>query len=210
MKQELWPVVVQDASTGQVLMLAYANEEALRLTLETGQGWYWSRSRNKLWRKGETSGHTQRVIEVRVDCDGDAFLYLVEQTGPACHTGEKTCFFRKVGGLEELPVGENPVADGPAGDFDLDVLYRRVLSRIEERPEGSYVASLVGRGKSRVLQKIGEEAVEAILAMCETGDGDTSRAVAEIADLWFHCLVGMAILGISPKEVIAELARRRR
>ncbi|HHV78496.1 MAG TPA: bifunctional phosphoribosyl-AMP cyclohydrolase/phosphoribosyl-ATP diphosphatase HisIE [Firmicutes bacterium] len=206
---KLWPVVVQDVENGQVLMLAYANQEALALTLKTGQGWYWSRSRRKLWRKGETSGHTQRVVSVKADCDSDALLYLVQQSGPACHTGRRSCFYKEVADASSM------VSDDT--QFDLDELFEVIRQRIEEKPEGSYVASLVGRGTNRVLQKIGEEAVEAVIALRELASRRDSSAedarrwaIAELADLCFHCLIGMAHLGIQPVEVVRELAGRRR
>ncbi|NLG87491.1 MAG: bifunctional phosphoribosyl-AMP cyclohydrolase/phosphoribosyl-ATP diphosphatase HisIE [Firmicutes bacterium] len=206
MKTKLWPVVVQDVTTGQVLMLAYADAEALALTKQTGEGWYWSRSRQKLWRKGETSGNTQQVVEVRVDCDNDALLYLVKQQGPACHTGEKSCFFRVLSSDDYLV---------PPGDFTLDDLFNIINERIEKRPAGSYVSSLIGRGNNRVLQKIGEEATEAILALRDldiqpTESQGRQRAVEELADLCFHVLVAMACYNIEPEEVVAELAARRK
>ncbi|HKM38784.1 MAG TPA: bifunctional phosphoribosyl-AMP cyclohydrolase/phosphoribosyl-ATP diphosphatase HisIE [bacterium] len=201
----LWPVVVQDVTNKQVLMLAYANEEALALTRQTGEGWFWSRSRGKLWRKGETSGHTQRVVEIRTDCDHDALLYLVEQKGPACHTGERSCFFT---------VLESKGHHKHTSSFNLHDLYSIIKQRQGSKQPDSYVNSLTKRGLSRVLQKVGEEAVETILALRDLDSAVSrtkhrQRAVAELADLCFHALVAMAYTNIPPEEVIAELGKRR-
>jgi phosphoribosyl-ATP pyrophosphohydrolase/phosphoribosyl-AMP cyclohydrolase len=187
-------------------MLAYADEQALALTRQTGQGWYWSRSRKRLWRKGETSGHTQRVVEVRSDCDHDALLYLVEQQGPACHTGQRSCFFTVLAADDNW---------SPADSFNLDDLYSIIRERIKVRPSGSYVSSLVDRGLNRVLQKVGEEAIEAVLALRDldpaaSAGENRQRAVEELADLCFHVLVSMACYDIEPEEVVAELGTRRK
>jgi phosphoribosyl-AMP cyclohydrolase / phosphoribosyl-ATP pyrophosphohydrolase len=193
----LVPVVAQDARTGEVLMLAWANAEALGLTLETGRAHYWSRSRGELWKKGETSGNMQEIDDVRLDCDGDAVLYRVRQTGPACHTGERACFFRAVD-TEEL---------APAGDP------RHVLARVEEivaardaeRPEGSYTTYLFGAGVDKILKKVGEEATETIIAAKNDGTEDLR---AESADLLYHLMVLWRARGLSPDEVWAEMDRR--
>jgi phosphoribosyl-AMP cyclohydrolase / phosphoribosyl-ATP pyrophosphohydrolase len=193
----LLPVVAQDAGTGEVLMLAYADREALRRTLDSGRAHYWSRSRAAIWQKGETSGHTQRVVEVRLDCDGDAVLYRVMQTGPACHTGEPTCFHRRVGG------------DGAAEPAEP----AHVLSRIEailrqreaERPEGSYTAYLFDRGMDKVLKKLGEETTEAVIA---AKNGDNAELTAETSDLLFHLLVLLRIRDLPLSAVWAELESR--
>ena len=146
----LVPVVTQDADTGEVLMLAYASREAVEKTVETGEAHYYSRSRGELWRKGETSGNTQKVIEVRLDCDGDALLYRVEPAGPACHTGEKSCFFTTLAG-----------SDGEAPNLGrtLTRLAGTISGRHQEMPEGSYTAKLFERGAGYTAQKVGEEAV---------------------------------------------------
>jgi phosphoribosyl-ATP pyrophosphohydrolase/phosphoribosyl-AMP cyclohydrolase len=193
----LVPVVAQDARTGEMLMLAWANAEALGLTLETGRAHYWSRSRGELWKKGETSGHMQQVADVRLDCDGDAILYRVHQTGPACHTGERSCFFRTVDASELTPA-EDP---------------RHVLARVEEivaerdtaRPEGSYTTYLFGAGVDKILKKVGEEATETIIAAKNEGTDDLR---AESADLLYHLMVLWRARGLSPDEVWAELDRR--
>jgi phosphoribosyl-AMP cyclohydrolase / phosphoribosyl-ATP pyrophosphohydrolase len=175
---ELRAAVVQDADDGRVLMLAWMNDEAERLTRETGEAWFWSRSRQTLWRKGETSGNTLTVEELRDDCDGDALLVRVRPAGPACHTGSVSCF-------------------APA-------LWRTVVERVRERPEGSYVASLADAGVSRAAQKLGEEAVEAAIA-ATANDG---RLVSEAADVLFHLYVLLAVAGLDLAAVEDELARR--
>lgn len=214
---DLITAVAQDATTGEVLMVAHMNRDALRRTLGTGQAWYWSRSRNRLWRKGEESGHTQRVTAVRADCDGDAVLLRVEQTGPACHTGHRTCFFRGVvGGDGEAAIGseidappppnEPPPARGPGTDVLIEIA--DVLADRRARPrEGSYAAGLFAEGLARLNEKIMEEAAEVTrAARRETHE----RLVQETADLWFHSLALLAFFGISPHEVFAELGKRRR
>jgi phosphoribosyl-ATP pyrophosphohydrolase/phosphoribosyl-AMP cyclohydrolase len=171
--------IVQDAADGRVLMLAWMDEEAERLTRETGEAWFWSRSREKLWRKGETSGNVLAVEEIRDDCDGDAILLRVRPAGPACHTGARSCF-------------------APA-------LWRTISERKAERPEGSYVVSLLDAGVARCAQKVGEEGVEVGLAAVA---GDRDAIVAEAADLVFHLYVLLAATDVDLSEVEDELARR--
>ena len=178
MQPDLRAAIVQDARDGRVLMLAWMDDEALRLTKETGEAWFWSRSRERLWKKGETSGNTLAVEEVRDDCDGDALLVRVVPSGPACHTGSTSCF-------------------APA-------LWRTVVERVRDRPEGSYVASLADAGVERAAQKLGEEAVEAAIAAAAK-DG---RLVSEAADVLFHLYVLLAVAGVDVSEVEDELARR--
>lgn len=180
-ESELRAAIVQDAESGRVLLLAWMDDEALRLTRETGEAHFFSRSRDRLWRKGETSGNTLAVEELRDDCDGDAFLLRVRANGPACHTSSASCF--------------------------APWLWRRVRERAEARPEGSYVAGLLNRGHGAVAQKLGEEGVEAALAVRSEGD---ERVVAEIADLWFASYVALAARGLDPADVEAELERRAR
>ena len=194
----LLPVVVQDATTGQVLMQAYVNREALEKTLQTGYAHYYSRSRKKLWKKGETSGNVQLVKEVKLDCDGDSLLYLVEQKGNACHTGAYSCFYRTL--AEDGSAEPNPVAV-------LKELYHLIEQRKKELPEGSYTASLFKSGEDRILQKVGEESVETILAM---KSGKKEEAVYETADLLYHLLVALVDKGITLEEVARELKRRMR
>jgi phosphoribosyl-AMP cyclohydrolase / phosphoribosyl-ATP pyrophosphohydrolase len=178
MPPDLRPAIVQDARDGRVLMLAWMNDEALQLTVETGEAWFWSRSRARLWKKGETSGNTLAVEELRDDCDGDALLVRVIPNGPACHTSSVSCF-------------------APS-------LWRTVVERVRDRPEGSYVAGLANAGVVRAAQKVGEEAVETALAVV-AGDG---RLASEAADLLFHLYVLLAVAGVDVAEVEAELAAR--
>ena len=178
-RPKLTPVIVQDAGTDRVLMLAYADEEALRRTRETGEAWFWSRSRNELWHKGATSGNTMAVEEVADDCDGDALLYRVRPSGPACHTGAESCF--------------------------APWLWRIVAERAATRPTGSYVAALLEGGPAAAARKVGEEGVEAALAAVTESD---ERLVEELADLWFHTYVLLAARGLQPSAVEDELRRR--
>jgi phosphoribosyl-ATP pyrophosphohydrolase/phosphoribosyl-AMP cyclohydrolase len=179
MQPELTAAIVQDAETNRVLMLAWMDEEALRLTRETGEAHFFSRSRGRLWRKGETSGNTLAVEELRDDCDGDAILLRVRPAGPACHTGSTSCF--------------------------APWLWRRVSERATNGPEGSYVAKLVREGAAAAARKVGEEGLEAALA--GAGESD-ERLVSELADLWFHSYVLLAARGLDPAAVEDELARR--
>jgi phosphoribosyl-AMP cyclohydrolase / phosphoribosyl-ATP pyrophosphohydrolase len=183
----LVPVVAQDYRSGDVLMLAYADREALERTRQSGEAHYHSRSRGVLWKKGETSGHTQRVQDVRVDCDGDAVLYLVRQTGPACHTGADTCF-------------------GEAGTgATLGRLARTIAQRARTRPQGSYTARLLDAGPERIAQKVGEEAVETVIAAAAP---DSDRLAAEAADLLYHLLVLLEAKRLPLDRVFEELERR--
>jgi phosphoribosyl-ATP pyrophosphohydrolase/phosphoribosyl-AMP cyclohydrolase len=197
--QGLIPAVAQETATGEVLMVAWMNGEALARTLETGLAHYWSRSRGQLWRKGETSGHGQHVDGVYADCDGDTLLLQVHQDGVACHTGARTCFFTRLGGASA------PAAAG-AGPAMLEVLERVLESRKVERPAGSYTASLFDRGEPQICRKIGEEATEVVTAALG-GEGDP-RIVSEVADLWFHTMVLLAARGIPLRRVFEELAAR--
>ncbi|MBA4116691.1 MAG: bifunctional phosphoribosyl-AMP cyclohydrolase/phosphoribosyl-ATP diphosphatase HisIE [Rubrobacter sp.] len=197
----LVPVVTQDADTGEVLMLAYANREAVEKSIETGEAFYYSRSRGELWRKGETSGNTQRVVEVRLDCDGDALLYRVEPRGPACHTGERNCFFTSLTGT--------PLAGSDEKVLDLGRTLTRLAGTIVERrremPEGSYTAKLFGRGTGYIAQKVGEEAVEVVVAALEG-----EQLAEETADLLYHLLVLLEERGVSVGEVARVLDERHR
>jgi phosphoribosyl-ATP pyrophosphohydrolase/phosphoribosyl-AMP cyclohydrolase len=194
----LIPAVVQDAATGEVLMVAWMNEEALRLTQETGQAHFWSRSRQELWHKGATSGNVMNVREIQVDCDADTLLVQADPAGPACHTGERSCFYRQLGA---------PSADvGFRAARILDELFAVILDRQTSRPAGSYTAYLLDAGEDEILKKVGEEAMEVILAAKGQGDG---RLVAEMADLIYHLLVLLAARGLSLEVVRGELARRR-
>ncbi|MDH7485072.1 MAG: bifunctional phosphoribosyl-AMP cyclohydrolase/phosphoribosyl-ATP diphosphatase HisIE [Anaerolineae bacterium] len=199
-EQGLVPAIVQDAHTGQVLMLAYMNGEALARTLETGQAWFWSRSRGELWHKGATSGNMQRVVEVRYDCDADALLLRVEPRGPACHTGHTSCFYRRLPGS---PEGE--AEDDKGQVSNLPLLWAIIQERKAHPKEGSYTCHLLAAGQPEILKKVGEEAVEAIVAAQCEGD---ARLVSELADLTYHILVLLAARGLSWADVEAELARR--
>lgn len=190
--------VVQDRVNGTVLMQAWMNAEALEQTITTGQATFWSRSRGEIWVKGLTSGNTQRVVDLRLDCDGDCLLLMVDPAGPACHTGETSCFYRSadVAGWQDAP---------PPSATTLKALAGQLEQRKSADPGSSYAASLYAKGRHKILQKLGEEAVETVLA--GTGD-DTQPLVYEMADLWFHALVLLADAGLSPDDVLAELARR--
>src|SRR5687768_3722389 len=218
----LVPSVAQSAATGRVLTLAWMNRAALSATVASGYAHYWSRSRRKLWKKGETSGHVQAVREVRLDCDGDAILLVVDQEGGiACHTGHERCFFNR---LEEgewrdaEPVVKDPAfiygraqpaAQPRAATVEADAALSAIAATIEARkgadPGASYVASLLARGDDAILKKIGEEATETLLA---AKGADESALVHEVADLWFHCLVLLASRNLAPADVVAELQRR--
>jgi len=200
----LIPAVAQETATGEVLMVAWMDREALAKTLETGLVHYWSRSRRALWRKGETSGHAQHVDGVYADCDGDALLVQVHQDGVACHTGARTCFFNRLEG-GRLDGSAVPAFSG-AGPAMLEVLERVLQSRKVERPEGSYTAGLFARGETQICRKIGEEATEVVTAALG-GEGDP-RVISEIADLWFHTMVLLASRGIPLRRVFEELAAR--
>jgi phosphoribosyl-AMP cyclohydrolase / phosphoribosyl-ATP pyrophosphohydrolase len=195
----LIPAVVQETETGEVLMVAWMDREALTKTLESGLAHFWSRSRRALWRKGETSGHTQHVDGLYADCDRDTLLVQAHQDGVACHTGARSCFFTRLEG----GVAPRVSAAGPAM---LDVLERVLQSRKVERPSGSYAAGLFERGEAQICRKIGEEATEVVTAALG-GEGD-ARLVSEVADLWFHTMVLLASRGISLRRVFEELARR--
>jgi phosphoribosyl-ATP pyrophosphohydrolase/phosphoribosyl-AMP cyclohydrolase len=191
----LVPAVVQDARTREVLTLAYMNEESLRRTLSEGETWFWSRSRSELWHKGATSGNTQRVVEVRTDCDSDALVVLVEPRGPACHTGATSCFGSEAGEVE--------ASIGVA----LEEVYRVVSERRREMPEGSYTTYLFEKGLNKILKKVGEESAETIIA---AKDGDDEALKSETADLLYHLVVMLVERGLSLEDVGRELARRRK
>jgi phosphoribosyl-AMP cyclohydrolase / phosphoribosyl-ATP pyrophosphohydrolase len=186
----LVPVVVQERASGDVLMVAFANAEALRATADTGLAHFWSRSRGRLWKKGESSGNVMHVREVRTDCDRDALLMVVEPAGPACHTGARTCF------------GES----SPHAAGILEALRRVIADRARGGAEGSYTAKLLGKGLDHALKKVGEEAIEVVLAA--KGESD-ARLAEEAADLLFHLLVALHARGVAPEQVLDVLRRRR-
>lgn len=198
-EQGLVPAIAQDARTGRVLMLGWMNPDALRRTLERGEVWFFSRTRADLWRKGELSGHGMRVVGVWADCDGDALLVQVEPLGPACHTGEETCFHRPV---RELP----PFRRVERGPGILEEVFQVIRERQREPSAGSYTARLLAAGRARIVQKVLEEAGEVVIA----GLREEGRLAEECADLLYHLLVLLADAGIPPEAVWSALRRRRR
>jgi phosphoribosyl-ATP pyrophosphohydrolase/phosphoribosyl-AMP cyclohydrolase len=185
----LIPAVVQDAHTREVLTVAYMNREALQLTIERNETYFWSRSRQQLWHKGETSGNFQKVLRVSLDCDQDAVLVEVEPRGPACHTGAYSCF------------GTEPDLEGV-----LQELYAVIEKRKEERPEGSYTTYLFNSGLDKILKKVGEEATETIVA---AKNPETGRLISETSDLIYHLLVLLVERGVTLDEIRHELKERR-
>ncbi|MCC6175150.1 MAG: bifunctional phosphoribosyl-AMP cyclohydrolase/phosphoribosyl-ATP diphosphatase HisIE [Chloroflexi bacterium] len=194
---DLLPAVVQDARSLRVLMVGYMNREAYERTCADGRVWFYSRSRKRLWMKGETSGNVLRVRALNVDCDGDTLLVLADPAGPTCHTNAVSCFFTNLEGQEPLASGPETAAE----------LFDVIKQRLDERPEGSYIARLAARGMPRMAQKVGEEATEVVIAAVRE---DRDSLIAETADLWFHSLIVLAQAGLTPDDIWAELARRRR
>jgi phosphoribosyl-ATP pyrophosphohydrolase/phosphoribosyl-AMP cyclohydrolase len=195
----LIPAVVQDASTGEVLTVAYLNRESLTKTCETGETVFYSRSRQVLWHKGETSGNIQKVVSVMADCDLDAVVIRVEPRGPACHTGARSCFMQELQGFR-------PDSNDSIGMI-LGELERVVAQRKAARPEGSYTTRLFERGPKRIFQKLGEEAVETVVAGIS---GDREELIRESSDLLYHLVVALAQGGVSLSEVARELQSRRK
>lgn len=193
-KGELIPAIVQDYKTKEVLMLAYMNEESLSKTLETGYTWFYSRSRNELWNKGATSGHTQRVVKLDYDCDEDTLLVYVEQNGAACHTGNRSCFYRTLVENEEVPEA-NPLVS----------LEEVIADRKANPEEGSYTCYLFEKGLDKVLKKVGEECAETIIA---AKNGDKTELNGEVNDLIYHLMVMMNICELPLDDVLAELEKR--
>lgn len=184
----LVPAVVRDAASGDVLMLAYLNEEALQKTIETGETWFWSRSRGSLWNKGATSGNRQRVVHISTDCDRDAVVVTVEPAGPACHSGARSCF-----------------ADVPASEQRFDRLIKVLQQRRDTRPAGSYSTYLFNEGRDKILKKVGEEATEVVIA----AKGDSrERLISEVADLTYHLSVLLVDAGLTWADVEQELSSR--
>jgi phosphoribosyl-ATP pyrophosphohydrolase/phosphoribosyl-AMP cyclohydrolase len=186
----LIPAIVQDVRTREVLTVAYMNNEALRLTLEKGETWFYSRSRKALWHKGETSGNFQKVRGIKLDCDNDAVLLEVEPLGPACHTGDYSCF-----GVEA----------GFGGT--IQQLYDVIARRKQERPEGSYTTKLFSQGIDKIVKKLGEEAVETVIA---AKNDSSERLVEETADLVYHLLVTLVEKGVTLEDIQVELTRRHK
>ncbi len=189
----LIPAIVQDYTTGEVLTLAYMNAESLRISLTEKRTCFYSRSRKKLWRKGETSGNVQHIVRINADCDLDALVVEVLRDGPACHTGEDSCFF-------------NTLYDGDKPEkFSLDALYTLIQERKAAMPQGSYTTYLFEKGKEKILKKVGEECTEVVIGAMKNSREET---VYEAADLAYHMLVLLCEMGISPDEVKKELQSR--
>lgn len=190
----LIPAVVQDAYSGEVLTVAYMNRESLAISLEEKRTCFYSRSRQELWRKGETSGNTQKIISIVADCDQDALVVKVEKVGPACHTGAESCFFQEIYKDEDF-----------SEPFSVDALYAMISGRKEKPMEGSYTSYLFEKGIDKILKKVGEESTEVIIA---AKGADRPETVYEIADVAYHVLVLMVEMEVTPEEIRAELANR--
>jgi len=199
----LIPAIVQDAATGRVLTLAYMNREAVQLSLKARQTWFWSRSRQKMWHKGETSGNTQQILRAEADCDGDALLVTVQPQGPACHTGKDSCFFNDVFGAEFRP-SFGPLSEGRFLTT-IERLVEVIKARRVEMPEGSYTTYLFSKGLDKILKKIGEESAETIIA---AKNESKSELTLESADLLYHLLVLFVNEGLEVENVLAELEKR--
>ena len=189
----LVPAIVQDVRTREVLTLAYMNAESLARTIETGETWFWSRSRNELWHKGETSGNTQKLVSLAHDCDHDAIVILVDPAGPACHTGARSCFDLQDDELQT--------------DRLFRELYALIQSRQHERPEGSYTSYLFDKGLDKILKKVGEESAETIIA---AKNEDPKQLVAKVADLLYHLLVLLVARDVNLDQIRDDLSRLRK
>ena len=192
-KNGLIPAIVQDLYTKQVLTVAYMNRESLRITMEEGRTCFWSRSRQELWRKGETSGNVQHVASITADCDRDALLVQVVKEGPACHLGTESCFNDRLFENSDL------------SEFSIDGLYSLLQQRDKERPSGSYTTYLFEKGLEKILKKVGEESTEVVIGSMK---GSCDEAIYEISDLTYHLLVLMVALGITPDDIRRELSSR--
>ena len=206
----LIPAIVQDVTNGQVLTLAYMNGVSLRLTLETGLTHFYSRSLQRVWQKGEESGHIQRVHEIYFDCDADALLVKVEQTVAACHTGRRSCFYRRLHPSPEVPEELARQQVDPEAVYGRSLgIVQQIFEVIEDRKANpkadSYVSGLFAKGQDQILKKVGEEAAELMVA---SKNGKTEEIIYEVADLWFHTLVLLGFHGIAPPEVAQELRKR--
>jgi phosphoribosyl-ATP pyrophosphohydrolase/phosphoribosyl-AMP cyclohydrolase len=211
--RELIPVIVQDYKTGEVLMLAYMNRESLGKTISTGKAHYWSRSRNKLWLKGETSGNFQQVVKIQLDCDGDALLLKVAQQGVACHTGNKSCFYKTIHDTGTEEPGNEEHEKEHAGEITagnrakiLEELYNVIADRKVNPREGSYTNYLFNKGLDKILKKVGEEASEVIIA---AKNESREELKYEIADFLYHVLVLMVEQGLTLEDIYGELRNRR-
>ena len=201
-EQGLVTAVVQEMNSREVLMVAYMNRQSLARTLETGQTWFWSRSRKELWNKGATTGHIQQVQRIRYDCDADALLIEAEQTGAACHTGRASCFYREI---DAAHGGSRFVEDSANSHTILNTLEALIASRDEQRPEGAYTTYLFEHGVDKILKKVGEEASEVIIA---AKNRDPKELRYESADLIFHWMVLLREQGLKLEDVLEELAGR--
>lgn len=199
---DLIPVITQDSSSNEVLMLGYTNKEALEITLKTGYAHYFSRSKQRIWKKGESSNHTQEINDIFLDCDNDTILLKVKQNGVACHTGRKTCFFTK---LDSNEVVQDIKVDTTLAYGVIDTLYHTIQERKNEDTTKSYTSKLLNGNQNSMLKKIVEEAGEFCFAI---KDNNTDEAIYEAADITYHVLVALASKNISPDRVKQELARR--
>ncbi|MBM3700477.1 MAG: bifunctional phosphoribosyl-AMP cyclohydrolase/phosphoribosyl-ATP diphosphatase HisIE [Actinobacteria bacterium] len=214
---ELIPAIIQDYKSGQVLMLAYMNRKSFIKSVKTKSTWFWSRSRKELWNKGATSGNSQQIKEIRYDCDNDALLIKVQQQGPACHTGNESCFFNifDIGNKEKKGFKSAEDISGMLKFSDdsfsslniIEELYNTIISRIEQESEKSYTYALHKAGLEEILKKIGEEAVEIILSAKHQS---RKRTISEISDLVYHLLVLMAEKKIKPRDICRELDSRKK
>jgi len=198
----LVPAIAFDEKTGQVVMQAYMNAESLELTVKTGFAHYYSRSRKQMWKKGETSGHLQKVQSIRLDCDGDAILLLIAQTGPACHTGEKSCFFREINAEGRL-VPAKPIATIGAG---MHLEYDIIAERAKDPVEGSYTNYLLDKGLDKILKKVGEETTEVVIAAKNRSQEELTY---EAADLVYHLSVLLFEQGLTWDDIGSEIVKRR-
>jgi len=201
-KDGLIPAVVVDAESGAVLMLAYMNEESLRISIDEGKTCFWSRSRKELWRKGETSGNVQHIVSIKADCDKDALVVSVNKSGPACHTGADSCFFENIYNADTDDIKDSAA---PTKPFSLNTLHDIVEDRKVNKKPGSYTTYLFEKGIDKILKKLGEESTEVIIA---AKSDDKKETIYEIADLTYHALVLMTEMGITPEDVRRELASR--
>ncbi len=201
-KQELLPVIAQDANNNEVLMMAYMNREALQLSLQSKEAHYFSRSKQRIWKKGESSGHIQKIKSFFIDCDNDTLLIKIEQEGVACHTGRRSCFFTELESGEATSAVEVDTADMYGV---IDELYHTILERKNADPESSWTAKLFAKGENTILKKVVEEAGEFSFAV---KDNDEDEIVYEAADLTYHVLVALGYKNISPDRIKQELARR--
>jgi len=201
-KSELLPVIVQDVKSNEILMMAYMNKEALSLSLSTKIAHYFSRSKQRIWKKGETSGHTQTIHSFNIDCDNDTLLIKVTQEGVACHTGRKSCFFTE---LETGDANSEVEVDSQAMYGVIDTLYHTIQERKNADPSTSWTAKLIQKGENTILKKVVEEAGEFCFAY---KDNDEKEMIYEAADLTYHMMVALAVKNISPDRIKQELARR--